>query len=126
MSLVVDSSAVLAAVFDEPGAMKVASVMDGALISAVNYSEVLGKMLERGWEPELARRTVTGMRLIIVTFDTAAAEVTATIQQQTRANGLSLGDRACLTLAASRTASVLTADKVWKELDVGVEIELIR
>lgn len=126
MNLVVDSSAVLAVVFDEPGAAKVAGAVDGALISSVNYSEVLGKMLERGWDPDLARRIITGMRLMIVGFDAAAAETTALIQQQTRSNGLSLGDRACLSLATMRNAKVLTADKAWRELDIDVEIELIR
>ena len=40
--------------------------------------------------------------------------------------GLSLGDRACLALASLTGRIVVTADRVWPELDLGIDIRLIR
>jgi PIN domain nuclease of toxin-antitoxin system len=37
-----------------------------------------------------------------------------------------LGDRACLALAQQLDLPVLTADKIWQRLDIGVSIQLIR
>jgi PIN domain nuclease of toxin-antitoxin system len=48
------------------------------------------------------------------------------LREATRAAGLSLGDRLCLAAARARQARVLTADRSWAGLDVGVEIEVIR
>ena len=58
---------------------------------------------------------------LLVAFDALVEE-----RNVTRAAGLSLGDRACLALAKSQGGLVLTADRVWATLDIGVEIELIR
>jgi PIN domain nuclease of toxin-antitoxin system len=40
--------------------------------------------------------------------------------------GLSLADRACLALAKQRGLPVLTADRIWQTLDLGVAVVLIR
>ena len=40
--------------------------------------------------------------------------------------GLSLGDRACLALGKRLNLPVLTADKVWTSLSLGITINLIR
>jgi PIN domain nuclease of toxin-antitoxin system len=37
-----------------------------------------------------------------------------------------LGDRACLALAIQRQATALTTDRAWKNLNLGIEIEVIR
>jgi ribonuclease VapC len=71
---------------------------------------------------EIASGAVKG----IVPFSERQARLTAELLPQTRALGLSLGDRACLALAIERELPVLTTDKGWKALRVGVEIRLIR
>jgi PIN domain nuclease of toxin-antitoxin system len=45
---VLDASALIAFLRDEPGADKVAAVLTEACISAVNLSEILGKLVEYG------------------------------------------------------------------------------
>lgn len=49
---VMDSSAVLALIFRERGREHVAVALPGALISAVNLTEVMSKMLDSGLSPD--------------------------------------------------------------------------
>ena len=48
------------------------------------------------------------------------------LRSVTRHAGLSLGDRACLALGDRLGCPVVTADRVWASLDVGVAIVVIR
>jgi len=59
-------------------------------------------------------------------FDMQQAHIAGNLWQQTKPFGLSLGDRACLALATHLDLPVLTADKIWAQLDIGVPVRLIR
>jgi PIN domain nuclease of toxin-antitoxin system len=48
------------------------------------------------------------------------------LYRETKSLGLSLGDRACLALAATTHATVWTTDRAWKKLKIGVRVDLIR
>jgi PIN domain nuclease of toxin-antitoxin system len=48
------------------------------------------------------------------------------MHEKTRRTGVSMGDRFCLALAQETGARALTADRRWKDLDLGVTITLIR
>jgi ribonuclease VapC len=54
------------------------------------------------------------------------AKLAGTLVAQTRAFGLSPGDRACLALDIQLKAPVYTTNRVWKKLKIGVEIHLLR
>ena len=123
---VFDSSAVLAIVFDEPGADRAQGRLDGGIISSVNYSETLAKMIEKGFTAADAIDGLAALTLQLVPFDKGQAEDTAQLRKSTVHKGLSIGDRACLALAASRQGMAITTDRIWSDLDVGVEIEVIR
>ena len=123
---VFDASAILAIVFDEPGADRALELLDGGLVSAVNYSEALAKMIEKGFIAEEAVEGLAAMTLQLVTFDKAQAEQTARMRKSTVHKGLSIGDRACLALTASREGVAVTTDRAWSELDIGVKLEMIR
>jgi ribonuclease VapC len=124
---VVDSSSVLAVVHNEPGADEVASVVAaGALISSVNFSEVVAKLADQGILEGEIRERLARLVLQIVDFDSDQALRAGMLRPVTRAAGLSLGDRACLALAQVRNLPVLTADRSWQSLTIGVEIRLIR
>ena len=43
----------------------------------------------------------------------------------TKKGGLSFRDRACIALARRENGSVITADRNWARLQLGVEVELI-
>lgn len=124
--IVLDASAILAMLLAEPGADKVADAIQGASISAVNFSEVGAKAVDHGADIDLAFSKLREMPLRVVPFDRDQAETASRLRQATRSLGLSLGDRACLALAQCLGARVLTADKAWVSLDLGIEIVLIR
>lgn len=124
--IVLDASALLAVLLDEPGADKVVPIMSGAELSAVNLGEILTKVAERGGAPEEARRQIESFGMKISAFEGGDAAAVAALRAQTRHLGLSFGDRACLALALSRGFPVMTADTEWAKLDLGIDIRLIR
>lgn len=123
---VLDASAVLALLFAEPGAERVADVIaDNAVISTVNLSEVAALLVRRGQEPE---ETLVPVReqVAVEPFTSEDALTAARLSPLTAPKGLSLGDRACLALAKRLAARAVTAERAWAQLDVDVQIELIR
>jgi len=124
--VVLDASALLAALNAEPGAETVVAVLADAIISAVNYAEVVSKLVERGVSGEVVREAVTNTNVKVIDFDVGLAERTGTLRVQTRHLGLSLGDRACLALAERAGIPALTADRSWVGALPGVEIRFIR
>jgi len=126
VSSILDASALLALLHEEPGAERVEQVLDGALVSAVNWSEVVQKSLKRQADVSWMREGFTEVGVVFEPFTPAQAELATRLWDKTRRYGLSLADRACLALAMERKATVLTADQAWRELDLGVEIQFIR
>lgn len=124
--IILDSSAVLAVLFEEEGGAQVARRARGAVIGAVNHCEVLSKLIEEGVTTASGLQSIERLRLDVRPFDATQSEMAASLRPPTRHLGLSLGDRACLALAKMLGGPVLTGDRRWAELDVGVEIELIR
>jgi PIN domain nuclease of toxin-antitoxin system len=126
MTAVLDASALLAFLLDEPGQDQVDSVLSAAVISGVNWSEVLQQLLKREAEVVGCREDLEALGLTIVAFDAAAAEQTAQLWSASRTYGLSLGDRACLALGIGLNVTILTADRVWATAYPNLPIQLIR
>jgi ribonuclease VapC len=125
-SAVLDASAVLAVLNDEPGAELVAAVLDDALVSTVNYAEVVAKLVERGSTYTQAQAALRSIALTTVDFDIALARRTGALRAETIRRGLSLGDRACLSLAEREGVPAITGDRSWVGAISSVEIRLIR
>jgi PIN domain nuclease of toxin-antitoxin system len=125
-SAVLDSSAVLAVLNGEPGVDKIAQVLTDALLSTVNYAEVVAKLVERGTSLVEAKTALQSIALTTVDFDIALAQRTGELRAETRKRGLSLGDRACLSLAQREGVAAITADRSWISAIPGVEIRLFR
>lgn len=64
--------------------------------------------------------------LEVIPFDEDQAYEAGLLRTATRDAGLSLGDRGCLSLSRVKGLPVLTADKTWLDLRVGVEVKVIR
>lgn len=125
-SVILDASALIAVANAEPGAEIVRPALPGASISAVNYSEVLKKTIERDTPIDPILSLVSAASLDIVPFDEAHARASAELYPQTKQRGLSFADRACLALALMRGGYVLTAERKWPSLALPIKIKLIR
>jgi ribonuclease VapC len=124
--ILLDASAMLAVIQVEPGAEVVRRALHGAAISAVNLAEVVTKLVERGLPADDALQSVRAFPIPVMEFDSSLAERTGTLRRATKEFGLSLADRACLALAEREGLPVLTTDRKWAELDIGVDIRLVR
>lgn len=125
--VVLDASAILTVLNQECGAADVqAAIRAGAIASTVNLSEVVAKLADRGLDEETIREVTEYLQITVVPFDEDQAWRAALLRPSTRSLGLSFGDRACLALAQTLGLPVMTADRAWAKLSVGVTVELIR
>ena len=124
--LVLDASAVLAYLQGEPGFEIVAKHLSAASIGAVNFAEVIGKLIDKGLDVASVDAVLASIGLDVVDFDGTQGRDAGLLRAETRKRGLSLGDRACLALARARGVPALTADRAWAEVDAGIEVRLLR
>lgn len=129
---VLDASALLAHLNEEEGAAVVREAMEsGSAISAANWAEVLTKLAERGEDPEVAVAEMKGAGLIggVVAIEPLTEEdcvEIARLRRTTKAQGLSLADRACIALAGRLGVPAVTADREWGKAAVGAKVQVIR
>jgi PIN domain nuclease of toxin-antitoxin system len=124
---VLDASAILAVLFQEPGAEKMTDeIMDSAVVSAVNLAEVQSKLVKMGHPPQDAWSDANLLKTAPEPFTADQAKIAGSLIAQTQKYGLSLGDRACLALAIALKAPVYTTEQLWRNLKVGVPIHVIR
>jgi len=126
--VVLDTSAVLAYLFEEAGAEQVSPVLETAsgLISSVNFAELVSKLTDQGMPPVIIRETLFGLELELVPYDEEQAFITGELRTVSKAYGLSLCDRACLALGIVKQLSVLTANRIWLNVPVRTEVRVIR
>lgn len=125
-SCVLDASALLAMLHGEPGGEAVQDLLGSATMSTINWSEVVQKALDRQVNVEGLRQDIEAMGLEIIPFSADQAEQAAHLRALTRQAGLSLGDRACLALAAELGLPAVTTDRAWSGLPVEVEVRVVR
>lgn len=121
---VVDASVLLAVIKREAGVEEVA--LEGSVVSAVNWSETVQKLHQAQHWFESTGDMLRARGVLVVDFNEVRAEAAAVLWARTRAAGLSLGDRACLALAAELGVPAVTANRAWAGLDVGVEVVVVR
>lgn len=126
MSVVIDASALLALLLDEPGASGVVPHLRGSTMSAINVSECCSRAPDRGSIIHAVVRAIRRFEIGVVPFDMDAALGAAALRPTTRHIGASLGDRACIDLAQKMRVPLLTADRRLAELDIDIDIRLIR
>jgi PIN domain nuclease of toxin-antitoxin system len=122
--VVLDASAVLALLQEEPGADEVEAVLDGALMSCVNLAEVLQKAEQHGADVEGLEYDLEALGVGFRPLDVPAARETAALWR--KGSGLSLGDRACLALAAQVGGVAVTTEQGWTRATRGIHIRRVR
>ena len=122
---VVDASALLAMLQGEPGTDAVAMVLGTTVVSAVNWSEVVQKARSGGVDVRGLAEDMAHLGVEFAAFTTAEAEVAADLWHR-GARSLAFADRACLATAVVRRLPVVTTDRAWAALDLGIEVQVIR
>lgn len=125
-SVVLDASAFIALLRQEPGMELVAKHLAKAVMSAVNYGEVLKKTIEVGGHLEAVGAYVRARAMPVIPFDTEQAMGAAKLYPLTKPHGLSFADRACLNLGMKLGAPVLTSERRMSETPAAVEVRMIR
>ncbi len=123
---VLDASALLTILNEETGKERVEAILDQAAVSTVNVAETIGKLMDAGMTGADARASVELLHLEVVDFDIEMARVAGSLKPSTKTLGLSLGDRCCLALGLVRKNSVMTADRSWSKLRLGIHVEVLR
>ena len=123
---VLDASALMAVLRSEPGAAIVEAAFPDVVISAFNLAEVLAAAVDGGKSLNDAQGEIASLPLRVVAFEGEQIHRSAALRSATRSRGLSLAERACLALAKLLRSPVLTTDRAWLGLELGVKIRLIR
>ena len=115
---ILDASALLAFMLDEPGHEQVHAILDRACIHSVNIAEVVGKLIRKGVPGLRAEQMIEELDLDVdQNLPVHQAALCGELVAHTRQQGLSLGDCICLAVAASKGSIAVTADRKWQELD---------
>ena len=124
--VVLDASALLCLLNDEPGAGRVVEVLTRSVMGTTNLAEVVSKLRERGLSLEEVREALGGLHLDVRPLSPSQAMIIGDLRPATKPLGLSVGDRACLALALDLDAELFTTDADLASADAGVSITDVR
>lgn len=124
--IVLDSSAILAVLLKEPGRDFVLDRIQGAFATVVTFCETLTVMVRNKSDARSEAEAILALGVPIVPVAQSLAIEAASMIAKTQFYGLSLGDRLCIGLGKELNAEVLTGDRVWREINLGAKITLIR
>lgn len=128
MKVVLDASAIMASIQNEPGGEKIVDVLGDAIVSTVNAAEIYTIAARYFLNTDLIQEFLAYPGIKITPLSLKQAEIAGRMSSLTKNAGLSLGDRCCLALAIEANAEVLTADRAWLQFaePLGVTIKSIR
>ena len=124
--IILDASAILAYIGEEPGAEIIEKWLADSAVSIVNLCEVISVLVREGKSEEEVSAGVHALIPVIIPFSWDVARMTAAMIIATQPKGLGLGDRAALATAKSLHIPVLTTESRWLDVSVGVDIRLLR
>jgi len=120
---VIDASAVIAFWRGEPGSDRALDAFDGGALSVVNLGEVFARLSRDGVQPEAAKEQIDRFGLSYVP---PSIEDVMDVGRISSRLGFSLGDKFCIALARRFGAPIVTADRLFAEVQLNVPVELIR
>lgn len=123
MRVLLDASALLAWLQDEPGSDVVEDYLSEAAVPATNWAEVLQKVDQHGRDASSVAGLIRGLGVTILDVTETDAEAAAGLWRI--GPSLSLADRICLAMGVARQIRVLTADAAWADIDQA-EVVVVR
>jgi ribonuclease VapC len=126
MTVVLDASALLAYLQQEAGSKLVDALLSDALMASVNWAEVVQKSISAGVDVTGMRKDLQALGMRVEPFLPADGDTAGQLWASTRQLGLSLGDRACLSLGLRLGLPVVTCDRLWKQLALDLDIQVLR
>ncbi|MEO0683783.1 MAG: type II toxin-antitoxin system VapC family toxin [Cyanobacteria bacterium J06649_11] len=125
-AVVLDASAIIAVIKEEPGHEAVMPFIRNAVVLSVNFSEAVAYFAKHIVDDQVVSKVVQPFARAVVPYGFEESFLAGKLIRDTQQHGLSLGDRACIALGMVRKTSVITTDRAWAQLDVPIEIKLIR
>lgn len=126
-NIVFDSSALIMLFAKELGYEKIKQNIKHATMSSVNVAEVYKYCIEvQKLGLDDCQNLIKLCGIKIIDFCDQQALISASIINHTKQYGLSLGDRACIALATLKNYPILTCDKIWQKVDLGIPIIMAR
>lgn len=126
MKFVIDTSVVLAIALTERGAEEAQALARGGVFGMANFVEAVTRGEELGHAAATTLALISRLGFEVVPVDRAIADQAMPLWRWRKRNNLSLGDRLCIGLARTRGLPVLTGDRRWKDIDLGVEVVVFR
>ncbi len=121
---VLDTSAVLAIIYGEEGALKAKKHLDAGSISRVNVAEVLTDLMRAGYGAP--PQGVEILRKLGLRFRSVYDDHVERVAELKQIKGLSLGDCFCIALAETIQEPLVTGDQQWAKLPLKTPVEMIR
>ena len=117
-----DASALLAVLGNEPGSDTIRDLVPGGMISAVNFAEVLKKLLDRGMPKATVLDALKSLNLEVLPFSSSEALHSADFIHP----AISLAGRACLGTAQLYGYRVVTGESNWVPIRQEVPVYVFR
>jgi ribonuclease VapC len=125
-SYLLDASAMLALIQNEPGADLVLDVLDHSEIHGVNLAEVVRKLSVKGKPRDEMLALIEDLQIpVLEDFSVAQAYAVGELAAETLRLGFSLGDCVCLGMAEWLGMKAVTAERRWSELK-GRSVEVMQ
>lgn len=123
--IILDSSALLALIQEEPGAEVIKPLLNFSVMSTVNITETLSVLHRTNLSSQEGLALIADIITTIVPFDLEQAKSCADLHPLVKTKGLSLADRACIALGIKLQLPIYTADKIWLELKNVITADII-
>jgi PIN domain nuclease of toxin-antitoxin system len=123
--VVLDSSALLALLKEEPGGAQVAEIIATARINAVNLAEVVSHFVYAGMPASEVEAMLRPLPLTVIAADAELARLAGRLRAITAVAGLSLGDRFCLAQALRDGLPAWTADRNWLVVESKIDAVIV-
>ena len=125
--VIFDASVSIAILEQEKGWEIAKKLLPISIMSSVNVSEIIKYLALENIPLEQIDFLVSQITGEEIALDKEQSKATGLLAIQTKQYGLSLGDRACVSLGISTGLPVFTMDRAWKNLDIpGLIVEILR